>query len=518
MYRIRKSLFALLIAAVVLPGFAHAQEDTSSENKDEQQSEEPVIGITTGSSRHTFTGRRLTFDLSGSSIPENLEITEVLWDFGDGIRTTGEKVSHAYQKPGSYKVNVRLTTNRGSLEDTTEIVVFEHVVILTTDDSASPDTVRVKQQQAAENGILLVELRAQSSGPEAIIEEELTNQLLDARDAISRADLLFSWTAGSVGASAFSKFSQRIEQSQELSSGDLGVSDKGIILLSDTPFGVLAPAAQSVFDRLRPSYVIITRPQTLDLLLEPMVAEEAHQAIVSSQIAHRLLGTFSARTVRDLGITNFMSFSVDFLVNRGVPINNITLILMLPVIATILSFARQVIGIKAFGLITPAMTTLSFLVLGLEYGLIVFSVILAAGTLTRLLMKRLQLLYLPRMALVLTTVSLAILALFGIGIVTEQTTLLSFSIFPILILTLLAEEFIAVQFKSGARQAFTITAWTLALSVACYYIVSWQLMRTIIVSYPEVVLLAIPLNILLGRWTGLRLTEYIRFRKLFRYA
>lgn len=289
-------------------------------------------------------------------------------------------------------------------------------------------------------------------------------------------------------------------------------------MLSDTPFGVLAPSAQNTFDQLEPSYVILTKPQGMELLTKNLSAQEAQEAIVTSPITHRLLGTFSARTVRDLGITNFMSFAINFLVNRGVPINNIILILMLPVIATILAFSRQVIGLKAFGLITPAMTTLSFLVLGLQYGLLVFSVVLAAGTFTRLLLRKLHLLYLPRMGLVLTMVSLSILGLYGIGIVTQQTTLLSFSIFPILILILLAEEFISVQFTSGAKRAFTITAFTLGLSIGCYLIVSWQLMRTIIVSYPEVVLLAIPINIILGRWTGLRLTEYFRFRKLFRYT
>lgn len=169
---------------------------------------------------------------------------------------------------------------------------------------------------------------------------------------------------------------------------------------------------------------------------------------------------------------------------------------------------------KAFGLVTPAMTTLSFLVMGLPYGLLIFLSILLSGTLTRLAMRKLHLLYLPRMALVLTGVSLAILIVFGLGAATDNTALASFSIFPILILTLLAEEFIALQFKSGARKALTVTAWTLGLAIGCYFIVSWQIVRTLFVSYPEIVLLAIPINILLGRWTGLRLTEYIRFRRL----
>jgi len=191
---------------------------------------------------------------------------------------------------------------------------------------------------------------------------------------------------------------------------------------------------------------------------------------------------------------------------------------MLPVIATILAFARQVIGIKSFGLITPAMTTLSFLVMGLQYGLIVFVVIVLSGTLTRSVLRRLRLLYLPRMALVLTSVSLSLLLLLAIGVANDQSSVLSFSIFPALILTILAEEFIAAQFKLGVRPAMTLTIWTLILSTVCYFTVSSELFRTLILSYPEIILLSIPINIALGQWSGLRITEYFRFREILRYA
>jgi hypothetical protein len=263
---------------------------------------------------------------------------------------------------------------------------------------------------------------------------------------------------------------------------------------------------------------MLTKTTALPLIFSAQSAEEARTALVNAQADHRLLGTFSSRTINQISVTNFISFGINYLVNHGVPINNIVLILMIPVIASILSFARQVIGFKAFGLITPAMTTLSFLGMGLYTGLIVFVVVLLSGTLTRLLLRRLRLLYLPRMALVLTNASLAILVMLGIGAATGRTATLSFSIFPILILTILAEEFIAVQFTRGIRTALRTTAWTLVLVIACYYIVSWQLLRTFLMSYPETVLLAIPINILLGRFSGLRLVEYIRFRELLRYG
>ncbi|MEX1112254.1 MAG: 7TM domain-containing protein [Candidatus Andersenbacteria bacterium] len=503
-------LILFLLTSFTKP--ALAQEESSEEEEQPQ----PTANVTISSSQ-VIVGKVVSFDIGGSFIPENDSIQEVVWNFGDGIRSTGERVTHAYNNPGSYTVQATIRTEQGVAEDTAEITVFEHAMVLLTDGSAPEDQVELKRRQAADNDLLLLVLRS-TGGPEVVVEEELTNQLIDARDTLARSEIVVTWTSGSVGPTVLSKFAQRVRQAEEISFSNLSMAEKGVIILSETPFGVLAPSAQSTFNQLAPSYVLLTRPRGLDLLLDPLSPEQARQAIFDSPISLRLLGTFSQRAITDLSPTNFMSFGINYLINQGVPVSNITLILILPVIATILSFARQVIGLKAFGIITPAMTTLSFLVLGLQYGLVIFSAVLLAGTLTRLVLRKLHLLYLPRMALVLTMASISMLILFGLGIAVNNTAILSFSIFPILILVLLAEEFIAVQFKSGARRAATITAWTLGLSILSYFIVSWEIVRSIIVSYPEIVLLAIPINIALGRWSGLRLTEYFRFRRLLRYV
>ena len=497
------ALLALIAVCTAAPALAQNEHET-------------VANI--GGDRESYIGKVISFDISQSNVPPETSIEEVSWNFGDSLKATGEKVSHAYSTPGTFTVTLTIQTNRGTSENKATVRVFKHVAILVADSVAPEDQLQTARQEAAKEDVLLLVIRSQGGGPEAVTEEELTNQLLDVRDAVPKTDLIIAWTSGSVGANVLSKFAQHIKQTQGLTQADINMESKAVILLSDTRFGVLAPVAQSAFDQLRPAYILLTKPEALPLLLTPLNPDEAKAAMLNSALPHQLLGTFSSRTVRDIGPTNFMSFGLNFLVNRGVPINNITLILMLPIIATILSFSRQVIGIKAFGIITPALTTLTFLVMGLQYGLIVFATVLLSGTLTRLAVRRLHLLYLPRMALVLTSVSVSILILLGFGVATEATAVLSFSIFPILILTLLAEEFIAVQFTSGARSALTITAWTLLLSIACYYIVSWELLRTIVISYPEVIILGIPINILLGRWSGLRVTEYFRFRKLLRYS
>lgn len=200
---------------------------------------------------------------------------------------------------------------------------------------------------------------------------------------------------------------------------------------------------------------------------------------------------------------------------NGVPLDTLVLVLILPIIVTMIAFFRQVIGIKAFGIYTPAIITFAFLATNeIKYGITIFATVILVGTITRYLLKKARLLYLPRVAIMITIVGFSILFLLFIGGAWNRTGLASVSIFPILIMITLVEKFIAVQIEKGNRAAVVLSFETLLISVIGYYIASWPLLIKTILAYPWISLLAIPINVVLGKWTGLRLSEYFRFRQI----
>ena len=206
---------------------------------------------------------------------------------------------------------------------------------------------------------------------------------------------------------------------------------------------------------------------------------------------------------------------IRFFMVEGVPFETVILILMLPIIATLIAFLRQVVGIKAFGIYTPLIITFAFLATnGLRYGVAIFLAVLLIGMLMRFILKPFRLLYLPRVAIMLTVVALLILVFLVFGGNMRRTGLASVSIFPILIMITLVEKFVAVQIEKGDKTALILALETLIISIAGFYIASWSTLIRLIVGYPWVVLLTIPINVIIGRWTGLRVSEYFRFRNV----
>ncbi len=213
-----------------------------------------------------------------------------------------------------------------------------------------------------------------------------------------------------------------------------------------------------------------------------------------------------------------MDFLVHQIVKFGIQEGTVALVLMLPLVATFIAFARQVIGIRGFGIYITLILAYSFVAVGLKYGLLIFFVVLGSGTLIRALIKKTRIMYLPRMAIILTGVTLAVFLLLILGSYLKLEGLSQISIFPIVITTLIVERFVAAQIERGQRTAIFMTLETLILAIISYFIFQWQIIQQLVLNY-SLILIAILIifNYFLGRWAGLRVSEYFRFRELIEY-
>jgi len=161
-----------------------------------------------------------------------------------------------------------------------------------------------------------------------------------------------------------------------------------------------------------------------------------------------------------------VSSIIQFFIQEGVPFETVILILMLPIIATFIAFLRQVVGIKAFGIYTPLIITFAFLATnGLKYGIAIFLAVILAGMIMRFVLRPFRLLYLPRVAIMLTVVALSILIMLTLGGNLKRTGLAAVSIFPILIMITLVEKFVAVQIEKGNKTAVILALETLLISI-----------------------------------------------------
>lgn len=210
-------------------------------------------------------------------------------------------------------------------------------------------------------------------------------------------------------------------------------------------------------------------------------------------------------------------FVTSVVVFFGIPMDTVALLLLFPFVATAVAFLRQVVGIKAFGIYTPAIVALVFSVVGLKYGIALYVAVIAVGMATRIVLRRIRILYLPRVAITMTLISFTVLGILMVGSHFQRTGFAAVAVFPLLVLVIIAEKFVAVQIEKGTAMAARLAAETLFVALCGFAILASPALREVIIAYPWIALLSIPLDVLIGRYGGLRLTEYARFRDVLRH-
>ena len=89
------------------------------------------------------------------------------------------------------------------------------------------------------------------------------------------------------------------------------------------------------------------------------------------------------------------------------------------------------------------------------------------------------------------------------------------SIFPIMILMLLTENFIEVQTGKSQREAFQVMLQTIGMALAGAILMRLDGVQKFVLLNPEISLLMIGLfDVYVGRYVGLRALEYVKFKKL----
>ena len=175
---------------------------------------------------------------------------------------------------------------------------------------------------------------------------------------------------------------------------------------------------------------------------------------------------------------------------------------------------RNVIGISTMGTFTPMLVAMALVRTGFVSGFICFSVIIALGLLIRTLLTRLNLLLVPRISAVVIFVILIMQLLTVFGYRAEWQVIASAAFFPIIITAWIIERACITWEEEGARNAVKQIVNTLFVAVITYFVISSAYIRHIMFAFNEWNLVILAIVMLLGTYTGYRLTELKRFAPL----
>lgn len=191
-------------------------------------------------------------------------------------------------------------------------------------------------------------------------------------------------------------------------------------------------------------------------------------------------------------------------------------ILLLPLGALVVVFFRVVVGLQTSGTFMPVLIALAFLKMSLLPGLATFLLVVAGGLMLRQAMARLNLLLVARVSVVIICVIGLISLLSVISFHLGFTEALNMPFFPMIIMAWTIERLSITWEEEGPHEVFRQGIGSLITAIAAYLVMQLAWVQYWMFNFLGLQLVVLALIIILGSYTGYRLTEIWRFRQLWR--
>ena len=236
---------------------------------------------------------------------------------------------------------------------------------------------------------------------------------------------------------------------------------------------------------------------------------------LSTQISlqpSRLAGTsvVNTRAARNDWVLNLFSFDNLPLTTQLV----YQVLLTIPVGIMILVFLRQFVGIQTLGTFMPVLIGIAFRETALLSGVLLFSLLIALGLALRFYLERLKLLLVPRLAVVLVFIVLCMAFITTLTADSGVRLGLSISLFPMVIITMTIERMSIVWEEYDGMEAMKQGLGSLAVASVTYLAMVNPQVEYMMFNFPELLFVIMGLCLLMGRYMGMRLSEFRRFQEL----
>lgn len=189
-------------------------------------------------------------------------------------------------------------------------------------------------------------------------------------------------------------------------------------------------------------------------------------------------------------------------------------ILLLPIGVLIVVFLRIIIGIKTSGTFMPVLIAMAFLQTSLAVGLIGFVSIVCIGLVVRSWLSHLNLLLVARISAVIIVV-IAIIG--GISLITYKIGLtegIKVTFFPMIILSWTIERMSILWEEEGYKEVIKQGGGSLFVAVCAFIAMDSLIIQHLTFNFLGLQLVILAVVLILGNYTGFRLSELKRFKPL----
>jgi len=205
-----------------------------------------------------------------------------------------------------------------------------------------------------------------------------------------------------------------------------------------------------------------------------------------------------------------------WVLDNGIAERTLELLIGIAIIATIVSLARYLVGSKSFGIYVPIILAVAYTYTGLRYGLIITTVVIASSLLSSLILNKIRMHYISRMAINYCLIIMTMIVFF-IAVKKYSLGLPNMSLIqPLAIISIigLSDFFVKQQIKKGFKTSILVLVSTIIIASLGWFIITREIISAFMINNLWIIPALIVANILIGQFSGLRFKDLLRFRTI----
>ncbi len=470
------------------------------------------------SENYVEVGKKILLNTSNSILPSGKNISYT-WTISNGNKDVGSEVIAIFDKPGTYTINLTVNIDGKIFKTSKDIFAYQKVITFfyNGDEEIFEKNIQDVRNITEKNAYLLSIIKRPIT-KNLFSEDDDFNALIKEKNLLLNSDIIIAGPDSTKFLSLLSHISPSLSEGERQKFATIPV----IISTKDNLVEISLIAEK--LKKVIPSSIFSITQKDVFSNISSYVQNPKFQEIIEK------IPKSERITVKQQEGNMFpyllLSASITEGIASGVPHEAIIFILFIPFLMLIISFMKQVVGLETIGVFHTIVLTLCFLILGITKGSLIFLLVIIIGILTRLLIKKWSILYMSKLGLQLSFTSLATLFIliigaklgifFGLDPYAGEKTLLS--LLPMLIIAMESDKLslIAVRQRDTKDDLIRLIS-TFCIVCIGYIIIRFQPFEMFLFAIPEIVLLAMVAEFLLGRYKGLRAVEFIRFRELLRH-
>lgn len=209
---------------------------------------------------------------------------------------------------------------------------------------------------------------------------------------------------------------------------------------------------------------------------------------------------------------DWLNFSI-----HSLPLEEQTLfkgLLLIPIGVLMVVFLRVLVGIKTSGTFMPVLIAVAFIQTQLFTGLVGFLLIVGTGLIIRSYLSRLNLLLVARISAVIIMVISMIGIFSALAFKLGLTDGMKITFFPMIILSWTIERMSILWEEEGPKEVMKQGGGSLMVAVIAYLAMDNELIRHLTFNFLGLQLVLMATVLLMGNYTGYKLSELKRFKPL----